>query len=111
MRDRCAPVLVGVAVAAKAGLSERSRIRLRCIGIDLNTDLRAARSAADSAVDGAVRLCDGLGLDGDIATRYAVTSAPANVVIDPAGRIVARDLWHEPDWQIIRQEAEPWRRW
>ena len=35
---------------------------------------------------------DGRGFDGALARHYGVESVPASVLLDPAGRIVARDL-------------------
>jgi peroxiredoxin len=65
---------------------------LRVVGVSLDTDRGAWTAAIRRERPGWTELSDLKGWDSEAARRYGVLSLPANVLVDPRGRIVGRNL-------------------
>lgn len=65
---------------------------LRVVGVSLDSDRGAWKAAIRREHTGATELSDLKGWDSEVARRYGVLSLPANVLVDPRGLIVGRNL-------------------
>ncbi len=79
-------------MAQVAALRKKYRGKFEVVGVNLDTDARAAKAFA--AKNGATweHLYDDKGLDGDRATSIGVINLPLMLLVDNRGRVVNRNL-------------------
>lgn len=66
---------------------------MKLLGISLDEDLEAMRTAIRVQEITWQQLSDGKGMEGDLSKLFAVRGLPAHVVLDAEGRIVGKLDW------------------
>lgn len=79
-------------IAQVEALRKKYRGKFKVIGVNLDTDLAAAKRFAGKTLASWEHLYDDKGLDGDRATSIGVINLPLMLLVDDRGRIINRNL-------------------
>lgn len=79
-------------IAQVEALRKKYRGKFQVVGVNLDTDLAAAKRFAASTRASWEHLYDEKGLDGNLATSIGVINLPLMLLIDDRGRIINRNL-------------------
>lgn len=79
-------------MAKVAALAKKYRGKFQVIGVNLDTDVAAAKAFVTKARTPWEHLYDDAGLDGDRATSIGVINLPLMLLVDDRGRVINRNL-------------------